>query len=243
MNGILLAGGLGTRLKPITNYLSKHLLPIGRYPMIYYPLNTFKQLGIKDITIILGGNSVGEIVNLLKDGSDFDMSFTYKFQKEPLGIAHAISLADYQEEVITLLGDNLFANDLRFLKDKFKGYKCGACVLETPHPERFGVLNAKRNRIIEKPVDPPTNNIIPGLYYFECLDEIKWVIKTELKMSNRNQYEITDILNKYLKMGMCKLIDLDHQTFWSDCGTFESIETANELLNVIKVKDFWSLKC
>lgn len=218
MKGIILAGGQGTRLKPLTNVTNKHLLPVYNKPMILYPLKTLKSLAIDDILIVTGGKYIGRFAEYLGDGTDYGVSLTYKVQEEAKGIAHAIGLAEEfigDDDFVAILGDNVFDNDSLPTK-----WKDGATLFtkEVSDPERFGVAEIENGQIIsieEKPDNPKSNHIITGLYKYtpEAFD----VIRT-LEPSDRGELEITDLNMHYVNEGKCHAVDLG-KTFWSDAGT------------------------
>lgn len=241
MDGVLLAGGLASRLGPITKVTNKHLLPIYDKPMIFYGIELLRDLGCERIIIILGGNSVGDIVNLVRDGSQFGVEVIYKFQNEPKGISHAIGLTQdiiegeqddqyVNKRFLVLLGDNIFTNTkvLKKAVDKWL-YELDAprfaiFVKESSHPHDYGqpVYNDRKRmiKIVEKDSTITHNKIITGLYGLDCMvfEDIK-----KQKPSMRGEYEITDTLSRRLPY----ITTFNHEGFWSDCGTPEGlIETA-----------------
>ncbi len=223
MKGIILAGGKGTRLLPLTKITNKHLLPIFNRAMIDYPLKTLLDAGIKDILIISGREHAGDFIEYLGSGSDYGANFTYKVQVEAGGIAHALLLGESfanKEPVTVILGDNIFEDDLSVGLSNFKK---GARVFlkEVPDPERFGVAvlsNKKVTAIIEKPKKAPSNFAVTGLYQYD--NEIFKTAK-KFKPSARGELEITDVNNAYIKKGLMKAEFI--KGFWSDAGTFESM--------------------
>lgn len=225
MKGVILAGGQGTRLRPLTYITNKHLLPIGRKQMILYPLETLKQLGCTDIMLITGGEHIGHFSELLGDGSEYGVNLTYRVQKEAGGIAQALALAEdfVDDKFWVILGDNLFEDKIANLK--YAGTRI--FLKKVDKPERFGVMNQETCRIEEKPVIAPSNWAVTGLYMYSkgIFDFIK-----NLKPSGRGELEITDVNNWCLsnpdKVGPVSVEELDG--FWSDCGTFESIQACNE---------------
>lgn len=230
MKGVILSGGTGTRLKPLTSIVNKHLIGVYNKPMILYPLETLKSLGIYDILIISGGEHIGWFTEFLGDGSDFGVELTYKVQKNAGGIAHALGLAkDFvgNDKCAVILGDNIFDN--RKIKLPRNLATHSACVFvkkDVDNMNRFGVLfeSKKEKWIIEKPND--TKNAlgaITGLYIYP--PDVFKIVKT-LKPSKRGELEITDVNNHYLKNN--KLECMDHKGFWSDAGTFESLFKASE---------------
>lgn len=240
LKGVILAGGTASRLFPLTTVTNKHLLPVYDKPMIFYPINTLVNLGIKDILIILGGKSVGDIVELLGDGSEFGVNFTYRYQKYPLGIAQAISLAeDFVgfEPFSVILGDNILLSKTKSDKSLFNfassfsnsRFSAASVLYEVPDPERFGVAEFDKSgrlvRFHEKPKKPTSNSIPIGLYFFN--PEVFQVFP-QLEPSERGEFEITDILNYYIEQGL-----LDHITYnglWADAGTIESLAQSSKLV-------------
>ena len=226
MKGVILAGGLGTRLKPITNVTNKHLLPVYNKPMIYYPLQTLIDAGIKDILIVSGPEHSGHFLRLLGSGKNFGVKLTYEIQEEPKGIAHALSLVENfveGEPFVVILGDNIFEDDISEFVKEFEKMESGACVFlkEVPDANRFGVAEVDGNKIVsieEKPKNPKSNYATVGLYMY---DGTVFDVIRALKPSARGQYEITDVNNAYLKKGQLKYFIL--KGFWSDAGTFESL--------------------
>jgi glucose-1-phosphate thymidylyltransferase len=226
MKGVILAGGLGTRLTPITKVTNKHLLPVYNKPMIYYPLETLINAGIKDILIVSGPEHSGHFLRLLGSGKDFGVKLTYEIQEEPNGIAHALSLAEdfvEGESFVAILGDNIFEDNISEFAKEFEKMGEGACVLlkEVPDANRFGVAEVKGDKIVsieEKPKNPKSNYATVGLYMY---DRTVFDIIRTLKPSARGQYEITDVNNAYLKKGQLKYFIM--KGFWSDAGTFESL--------------------
>jgi len=220
MKGIILAGGEGKRLKSLTKVTNKHLLPIYDKPMIYYPIETLKRFGIEDILIISSKNEIGDIINLLSDGSDMDINLTYKVQNKAEGIAHGINIGkDFvkKEPFVVCLGDNIM------LLPEMNLNQPSIFTKKVNQPNRFGVVkydkNGKKQSIVEKPTVAPSNDIIIGLYIFDSkyFDYYK-----NIKKSDRGEYEIVDILNQYLNNNELKQHDLK-DLFWSDAGTFESL--------------------
>lgn len=221
MRGVVLAGGAGTRLYPITKVVNKHLLPVYRKPMIFYPIETLIKGGINEILIVLGGQSPGEIFNLLRDGSDFGVTFSYKFQSEALGIANALYLAkDFVDDnFVAILGDNLFLDDISF-SDKKSPH---IFLTKSSCPERFGVVKIQGNKIVkimEKPETSSSDLIATGLYVYP---KSVFSVIENLKPSDRGEYEITDVNNSY---------DLNYTIVdkWFDMGEYDSLlEAANYL--------------
>jgi len=236
MKGIILAGGKGTRLSPLTKVTNKHLLPIYNRPMIFHPLETLTKAGIKKILIVTGGEDIGDFMKLLGSGSSFGVDFTYKVQDEAGGIAQAIYLAkDFvdNDKVVVILGDNVFEDDISKFVNDFENNDFEAMVFlkEVNDAQRFGVAEIDGEKIIsieEKPKYPKSNLAVTGLYMYN--PRVFDIIKT-LKPSIRGELEITDVNNNYIKAGTMIFRTLDG--FWSDAGTFESIHRAT---NFIKEK-------
>jgi len=223
MKGIILAGGLGTRLSPLTRITNKHLLPVYDKPMIFYPIQTLVNAGIKDIMLVVGGNNAGDFLRLLGNGKDFGLKhINYAYQKGEGGIADALSLAEHfsaGEKVLVMLGDNLIGGNIRSSVAEFEKSKKGAKIIikEVPDPENYGVpvfKNGKITKIIEKPKDPPSNYAVIGIYMFD--NEVFKII-SRLKPSERGELEITDVNNMYLKKG--KLSHSILEGWWADAGS------------------------
>ena len=207
MKGVVLAGGLGTRLFPLTRVTNKHLLPIFDKPMIYYPIETLVHAGIEDILVVTGGNNAGEFLRLLGNGKDFGLRhINYTYQEGEGGIAEALRLAEYfvdNDKVIVILGDNILERDIKLHVEDFKKQKKGAKILlkEVDDPQRFGVAEIdgqKVIRIIEKPQVPKTKYAVVGVYMYDS--NVFDIIKT-LKPSERGELEITDVNNAYIRKG------------------------------------------
>jgi glucose-1-phosphate thymidylyltransferase len=232
MKGVILAGGLGTRLKPITLVTNKHLLPVYDRPMIYYPLETLAKAGLKDILIVSGPEHAGHFLQLLGSGKEFGVRLSYELQDEPGGIAQALGLAENfadGEPIAAILGDNIFEEDLSPAIREFSSQAEGAHVFlkAVDDPKRFGVARVEAERIveiIEKPTVPPTNLAVTGLYLYA--GDVFKVIKT-LKPSKRGELEITDVNNDYIKRGLMRYTVLTGE--WTDAGTFDSLLKANLL--------------
>jgi glucose-1-phosphate thymidylyltransferase len=228
MKGVILAGGTGSRLYPLTKVTNKHLLHVYNKPMVYYPLQTLIDAGIKDILIVSGPGHAGHFVNLLGSGKELGVKLNYEIQDEAGGIAQALGLAEGfadDEPVCVILGDNIFED-----KINISDFKEGARIYlkEVPNPQRFGVAEVKENKVLnieEKPENPKSNLVVTGLYVYD--KRVFEVIKT-LKASARGELEITDVNNDYLKKGKMNAKIL--KGFWSDAGTFESLFRASELI-------------
>ena len=234
IKGVILAGGLGTRLNPLTKITNKHLLPVYDKPMIYYPLQTLVEAGIKDIMIVTGGNHAGEFLRLLGNGKEFGLKeIHYTYQTGEAGIADALRLAkDFAdgEKIVVILGDNLFEASIKEYVEKFDKQSEGARVLlkKVKDPERFGVVEFKKGKVIsieEKPKHPKSKYAVTGIYMY---DQKVFSFIQSLKKSRRGEYEITDINNTYLKNGTLFYDIL--KGFWTDCGAFESLLKANMLI-------------
>jgi glucose-1-phosphate thymidylyltransferase len=234
MKGIVLAGGTGSRLHPLTRVTNKHLLPIYNKPMIYYPLQTLVDAGIEDILIVTGGSSAGDFLRLLRNGKDFGLhQLNFAYQEGEGGIADALRLAEYfarGEKVCVILGDNIIEGSVRAAAQKFEKQERGAKVLlkEVPDPERFGVPVFENGRIIrieEKPRKPASQHAVIGIYFYDqtVFDRIR-----TLKPSGRQEYEITDVNNSYLVENQLTHEILDG--WWTDAGTFESLWRASNLV-------------
>jgi len=229
MKGIILAGGTGSRLFPLTKVTNKHLLPVGHKPMIYYPIEKLIEAGIDEILIVTGVDHMGDIVTLLGSGKAFGCRFTYKVQDEAGGIAQALSLAQNfadGEKIIVLLGDNIFEDNLGPFADSFKKQKSGARILlkEVNDPCRFGVVEFRDKTIIsieEKPKKPKSNFAVTGMYFYDS--QVFDIIKN-LKPSKRGELEISDVNAAYLKKSSLSYDILSG--WWTDAGTFDSIERA-----------------
>ncbi|MDD5457205.1 MAG: sugar phosphate nucleotidyltransferase [Candidatus Margulisbacteria bacterium] len=231
MKGIVLAGGTGSRLFPLTKVTNKHLLPIGHEPMIYYPIKKILEAGISEILIVTGVEHMGAVVNLLGSGKDFNCRFTYKVQDEAGGIAQALGLAENfagDDNVLVILGDNIFSGNLKQAAADFKN---GATIFlqQVEDPQRFGVAIIENNNVVkieEKPKNPKSNYAVTGLYIYD--KQVFEYIKN-LKRSQRGELEITDVNNAYLIAGNLHYQILDG--FWTDAGTFESLYHANALVH------------
>ena len=234
MKGIILAGGSGSRLDPLTRVTNKHLLPIYDRPMIYYPIETLRGMGIREVMVVLGGKSIGDIVELLGDGADFGLSLTYRYQREALGIAHAIGLArDFVggDSFCVVLGDNILRGPaLLDIATAFETGPFGAgCLLyKVPDPERFGVAELNGDgRVVgfeEKPVQPKSDLIPIGVYFLRS-DAFRVI--DGLRPSGRGELEITDVLNHYVREGA--FLAPQYEGHWSDAGTTDSLLVAARL--------------
>lgn len=239
MKGIILAGGTGSRLLPLTKVTNKHLLPVGRYPMIFYPIYKLKQARIYEILVVTGREHMGDVIELLGSGRDFGVEFTFKVQDEAGGIAQALGLARHfvgNDRCVVILGDNIFEDDITPYVENYKKQEKGAKILlkEVPDPYRFGVPEIKDGKIIkieEKPKEPKSNFAVTGIYMYDS--EVFDIIKT-LKPSARGELEITDVNNTYLEKGLLTYDIL--KGWWTDAGTPESLFRANQLAQNITLE-------
>jgi glucose-1-phosphate thymidylyltransferase len=233
MKGVVLAGGKGTRLDPLTKVTNKHLLPVGREPMIYNPIRKMLDVGITEILIVTSTEHIGDIVNLLGSGKEFNCNFTYKVQEEALGIAHALSLAETfanGERILVILGDNITNSDLTPYVRSFKEQEAGAKVLlkRVGEPERYGIAAIDEKQVIEieeKPEKPKSDHAVVGYYMYD--DQVFDIIRG-LERSERGEYEITAVNNEYIKRKQLTYDTLEGD--WTDAGTFESYLYANQMM-------------
>lgn len=234
MKGIVLAGGLGTRLAPLTNIANKHLLPVYNQPMIFFPIQTLVEAGIKDILVVTGGNSAGDFLKLLRNGAQFGLSrIHYAYQEGEGGIAAALSLAkDFadKEPVCVVLGDNILERSIATFIKKFRHQGSGAKILlsEVSDPQRFGVPVIEDGRVVrieEKPSNPKSVYAVIGVYMYD--NRVFDIIKT-LKPSGRGELEITDVNNAYIEAGDLTWDVIDG--WWTDAGTFDSLLRASNLV-------------
>lgn len=234
MKGIILAGGLGSRLRPLTKVTNKHLLPIYDKPMVYYPIETLVRAGIKDIMIVTGGNSAGDFLRLLGNGREFGLKdIYYTYQEGEGGIADALKLCEHFAEgqrVVVILGDNIVQDDISKYVRKFEQQDSGARILlkAVDDPERFGCPELDGERIVrieEKPLAPKSDYAVTGIYMY---DRRVFDFCRRLKPSSRGELEITEVNNAYIKEGDLYYDILDG--WWTDAGTFESLYRANELV-------------
>jgi glucose-1-phosphate thymidylyltransferase len=234
MKGVILAGGLGTRLRPLTLVTNKHLLPVFDRPMIYYPIAHLLEAGIRDVLIVTGGEHAGDFLKLLKNGKHLGVKhLEYAYQEGEGGIADALKLAeDFADggKICVVLGDNIIEKNFRRAAGDFFTQPSGAKILlkEVPDPQRFGVARIDEGRIaeiVEKPEKPPSNFAVTGIYFYD--NDVFSTCKT-LKPSGRGELEITDVNNFYLKRG-----DLTYEIlegWWTDAGTFDSLQRAGRLV-------------
>lgn len=241
MKGIVLAGGLGTRLAPLTRVTNKHLLPVFNQPMVYYPIRTLVEAGITDILIVTGGNSAGDFLKLLRNGAEFGLNrLNYAYQEGEGGIAAALGLAEHFADggpVCVVLGDNILEKSIASFVRKFRHQGSGAKILlsEVPDPARFGVPVFEDGRVVrieEKPADPKSGYAVIGVYMYD--NRVFEIIKT-LKPSGRGELEITDVNNAYIERG-----DLSWDViegWWTDAGTFDSLLNASNLIAELRARE------
>jgi glucose-1-phosphate thymidylyltransferase len=234
VKGIVLAGGLGTRLFPLTKITNKHLLPVYKKPMIYYPIQTLVDAGVEDILIVTGGTNAGDFLRLLGNGKEFGLKhLNYTYQEGEGGIAEALGLAEYfaaGEKIIVILGDNLIEHGIAEAVERFRQQERGAKIMlkEVSEPERFGVAEIEDGRIlgiVEKPKIPKSNYAVTGFYMYD--PQVFEIIKT-LKPSDRGELEITDVNNAYIEQGTMTFEIMEG--WWTDAGTFESLYHATCLM-------------
>ncbi|MBW2039390.1 MAG: NTP transferase domain-containing protein [Deltaproteobacteria bacterium] len=234
MKGVILAGGLGTRMYPLTKITNKHLLPVYNKPMIYYPLQTLINAGIEDILIVTGGNNAGDFLRLLGNGNEFGLKhINYTYQEGEGGIAAALSLAEFfaaKDKICVILGDNVIEKNIRRAVEIFGRQKEGAKIMikEVLDPQRFGVPVLEGDKIVkieEKPKVPKSKYSVTGIYMYD--NTVFDIIKT-LKPSGRGELEITDVNNAYIERGQLTWEILDG--WWTDAGTFDSLLRASQLV-------------
>jgi glucose-1-phosphate thymidylyltransferase len=233
LKGVILAGGTGSRLMPLTKVTNKHLLPVGQKPMIYYPIEKLTSIGIEQILIVTGVEHMGDVVSLLGSGKDFNCRFTYKVQDEAGGIAQALALAEdfaHGHPLAVILGDNIFEGDLKEYADKFIAQKTGARLLlkQVQNPRRFGVAEVLDGKVIsieEKPKEPKSDYAVTGIYFYDA--SVFDIIRT-LTPSARGELEISHVNNAYITKDQLAYDILDG--WWTDAGTFESLNKANEFV-------------
>jgi glucose-1-phosphate thymidylyltransferase len=234
MKGIVLAGGTGSRLFPLTKITNKHLLPIYDRPMIYFPIQTLVDAGIQDIMVVTGGRNSGDFLRLLANGKEFGLKHIhYTYQEGEGGIADALALAEFfadGDKICVVLGDNIIQGDVRAAADRFRRQAQGAHILlkEVPDAERFGVAEVSGDRIIgieEKPAHPKSNYAVTGIYMYDStvFDKIKTLVP-----SGRGELEITDVNNAYVREGSLTFSFLSG--WWTDAGTFDSLLRAANLV-------------
>ncbi|MDE0484351.1 MAG: sugar phosphate nucleotidyltransferase [Candidatus Poribacteria bacterium] len=233
LRGVILAGGLGTRLYPLTKVTSKHLLPVGNEPMIFHGVRQLTEAGITEILIVTNPSYVGDFVNVLGSGKEFGCEFTYRVQEEAKGIANALALAEgfaAGGRIVVLLGDNIFESSIQQVVSDFEAQQAGARVLlkKVGDPERYGVATLNGDQVVridEKPRRPESDYAVVGVYFYDSL--VFDVIRT-IEPSARGEYEITSVNNVYIERGQ-----LEHsllQGEWIDAGTFDSLTKAHQIL-------------
>ena len=234
MKGVILAGGLGTRMYPLTKITNKHLLPVYDKPMIYYPLQALINAGIEDILIVTGGTYAGDFLRLLGNGNEFGLKhINYTYQEGEGGIAAALSLAEFfadEDKICVILGDNIIEKNIREAVKKFDRQKAGAKIMikEVPDPQRFGVPVLEGDKIVkieEKPQAPQSPYAVTGIYLY---DKTVFDIIRSLRPSGRGELEITDVNNVYIERGQLTWEVLDG--WWTDAGTFESLLRASQFV-------------
>lgn len=234
MKGVILAGGLGSRLYPLTKITNKHLLPVYDQPMIFYPIRTLINAGIEDIMIVTGGNSAGDFLRLLGNGKEFGLKhLNYTYQEGEGGIADALSLVEHfadKSSICVVLGDNIIEGNIRDAADQYRAQGKGAKILlkQVPDPQRFGVPILDGTRVVqieEKPEDPKSDMAVAGIYFYDAT--VFDVIKT-LVPSARGELEITDVNNHYIRRDEMTWNELEG--WWTDAGTFTSLLNASNLV-------------
>ncbi|MED4454445.1 sugar phosphate nucleotidyltransferase [Metabacillus fastidiosus] len=233
MKGVILAGGKGTRLYPLTNITNKHLLPVGKEPMIFNPIKQMVNCGIEEILIVTSKEHMGEIVRVLGSGRDFGCNFTFKVQEEALGVANALLLAENfanGEPIVVILGDNIATRSIKDYVDNFRNQHSGARILlrKVTDPERYGIAALDERKIIsieEKPNQPKSDYAVIGIYMYDhyIFDYIK-----QIKKSDRGEFEISSANNIYIEKSQLEYDVLEGE--WTDAGTFESYYYANKIL-------------
>jgi len=234
MKGVVLAGGTGSRLLPLTKITNKHLLPVYDRPMIYYPIQTLVDADIRDILIVTGGRNSGDFLRLLGNGKHFGLAhINYTYQEGEGGIADALSLAEHfadGQQICVVLGDNIIEGNIRAAADRFRAQPLGAHILlkKVPDAERFGVAEVEGGRVVgieEKPITPKSDYAVTGIYMYDpsVFDKIKTLVP-----SGRGELEITDVNNAYIREGSMTFSFLEG--WWTDAGTFESLLRAGNLV-------------
>ncbi len=234
MKGVVLAGGLGSRLRPLTRVTNKHLLPVYDKPMIFYPIQTLVDAGVTEIMIVTGGNNAGEFLRLIGNGEEFGLRhMNYTYQKNEGGIAEALALTKHfvgDDKVVVILGDNFVQGSIKKAVEDFHAQPSGGKIFlkEVDNPKEFGVAvveDGKVANIIEKPEDPPTNYAVIGIYMYD--NDVFNICET-LKPSDRGELEITDVNNEYIRRGTMTYEFIDG--WWADCGSFEALLRSNILV-------------
>jgi glucose-1-phosphate thymidylyltransferase len=242
MKGIILAGGTGSRLYPLTKVTNKHLLPVGRYPMLYHSISKLKQANIQDILIVTGKEHMGDVVNLLGSGHEFGVSFTFKVQDQAGGIAEALGLARGfvgKDSMVVILGDNVFEDNISSYVEEYIKQRSGAKILikEVHDPQRYGVAELDGSyikSIEEKPAVPKSPYAVTGIYMF---DSAVFDIISGLKPSQRGELEITDVNNAYIQQKALTFNIL--KGWWTDAGTHPSLIKANELTKDLDLGEYF----
>ena len=230
LKGVILAGGTGSRLYPLTKVTNKHLLPVGNKPMIFHPIEKLRGLGIQVILIVTGTEHMGDVVNLLGSGAEYNCRFTYKVQDQAGGIAQALGLAENfagNDPIVVILGDNIFEDDLKLAAHSYSGEGAMILLKHVPDPQRYGVATLEGDvvtEIQEKPTSPTTSYAVTGIYFYDA--KVFSVIR-DLKPSKRGELEITDVNNHYIQQKQMKSTLLDG--WWTDAGTPDSYRLANQL--------------
>lgn len=245
MKGIILAGGTGSRLYPLTKVTNKHLLPVGKYPMIYHSIHKLIEADISEILIVTGREHMGDVVNLLGSGHEFGVTFTYKVQDQAGGIAQALGLAENfigTDSMVVILGDNVFEDNISPYVRKFKEQSHGAKILikEVHDPERYGVAELSGDHIVsieEKPKHPKSSYAVTGIYMYD--NNVFNIVKT-LKPSGRGELEITDVNNAYIEQNQLTFDIL--AGWWTDAGTHPSLTRAHELSKDLNFGDNFGRK-
>ena len=241
MKGVLLAGGTGSRLLPLTKVTNKHLLPVYKQPMIYYPLQTLINAGIKEILIVTGGEHIGDFFRLLGSGKEWGAHFSYEIQEGSGGTGAALLLAESfvkDQDCMVILGDNIIVENVRGFADDFKkrkdGIKAKVLIAKVKDPQKYGVVTIKEDRIInivEKPKNPKSHHVNTGLWMFS--PEVFGLLRN-LKKSPRGEYEVTDVLAHYIKKNQLSYSIL--KSPWTDAGSFESLYQATVLIHTLNQK-------
>ena len=241
MRGVLLAGGTGARLRPLTNVTNKHLLPVYKKPMIFYPLQTLINAGIKEVLIVTGGEHIGDFFRLLGSGKEWGAHFSYEIQEGNTGTGAALLLAEdfvRDEEFMVILGDNVVSEDVsRFVEDFKKQkerFKAKILVAKVPDPHNYGVVTFKGRKItgiVEKPKHPRSHYVNTGLWMF--MPEVFRHLK-QLKKSSRGEYEITDVFALYVKQELLTYSIL--KSTWTDAGSFDSLYNATVLMRRLETR-------
>ena len=230
LKGVILAGGTGSRLYPLTKVTNKHLLPVGNKPMIFHPIEKLTGLGIQDILIVTGTEHMGDVVNLLGSGAEYNCRFTYKVQDQAGGIAQALGLAENfagNDPIVVILGDNIFEDNLKAAASSYSGEGAMILLKQVPDPQRYGVAILDGDvvtEIQEKPEAPTTSYAVTGIYFYDA--KVFSVIR-DLEPSKRGELEITDVNNHYIQQKYMKSILLEG--WWTDAGTPDSYRLANQL--------------